>query len=283
MTTWIIYCATNTTNGKKYIGQTKNFERRRVEHIANSKSTDRKRLFIFSKAIAKYGPNNFEWNILEECSSVEQADEREIFYISSFKTLQPNGYNLIPGGNNSDNMRAMANLSPKGPRHDLRKVERPSKEELTQLVWSMTKHEVGKLFGVSGSTIGAWCKEYEIEGPSSKHWMHTMIMQKTCEVCKTIFDAPGGASIRQKYCSRSCKRIKDGKTKRAKTGAKERVKIQRPSADKLHELVWSMTSREVGKIFGVSRETIYDWCRSYGITKPPVGYHNNSLSRKKRD
>lgn len=41
-----------------------------------------------------------------------------------------------------------------------RKVERPSKEELSQLIINMPFTKVGELFGVDGNTIRKWCKSY---------------------------------------------------------------------------------------------------------------------------
>lgn len=43
-----------------------------------------------------------------------------------------------------------------------RKVERPSKEELLQLVYIFSFEEVGRRYGVSGKTISKWCKGYNL-------------------------------------------------------------------------------------------------------------------------
>ena len=53
-----IYRATNTVNGKMYIGKTKNtLEERRVGHLTASN----KRKSVFQKALKKYGKDSFEW------------------------------------------------------------------------------------------------------------------------------------------------------------------------------------------------------------------------------
>lgn len=47
-----------------------------------------------------------------------------------------------------------------------RKVERPSKEELLQLIIRSSFAELGRKFGVADNTIKSWCKSYNL--PSTK-------------------------------------------------------------------------------------------------------------------
>lgn len=51
-----------------------------------------------------------------------------------------------------------------------------------------------------------------------------------------------------------------------------RRKTERPSKEILEQLVWSKTSTEVGKMFGVSDKTIESWCKAIGVNKPSRGY-----------
>ena len=91
----IIYKATNKINNKMYIGKTtKGLFRRRTEHLCfNEPKT------YFQSAIRKYGPESFEWEILKECSSREELDSSEIFFIGEFKSNTSKiGYNLTGGG-----------------------------------------------------------------------------------------------------------------------------------------------------------------------------------------
>lgn len=100
--TGYIYCYTNLTNQKKYIGQTNNYQRRINEHKScsfNPKSVNYNNLL--HKAIRKYGHENFLIELLEELPNAtqEQVDEREAFWIKEKRSLfNQNGYNLLEGG-----------------------------------------------------------------------------------------------------------------------------------------------------------------------------------------
>lgn len=72
-----IYCYTNKSNGKKYIGQAVDISRRAREHknrSVNSNSDEYQSLL--HRAFRKYGYDNFLFEILEECVE-EQLDQRE--------------------------------------------------------------------------------------------------------------------------------------------------------------------------------------------------------------
>src|ERR1700675_2740247 len=56
--------------------------------------------FILSKAIQKYGSENFSIEVICECPSIELLNEMEIYFIQQFCTLAPNGYNVTLGGKN---------------------------------------------------------------------------------------------------------------------------------------------------------------------------------------
>lgn len=56
------------------------------------------------------------------------------------------------------------------PRLNTRRVVRPTKEELTTLLWDKPTTEIAKQFGVSDSAVGKWAKEYGIPKPPRGHW-----------------------------------------------------------------------------------------------------------------
>lgn len=99
-----IYKITNLINGKVYIGQSTNIERRWKDH---------KRMFNYKDdgslkynyplycAFRKYGEKNFKFEIIEECSE-EELNEKEILYIKKHNSYvrwkNSNGYNQTLGG-----------------------------------------------------------------------------------------------------------------------------------------------------------------------------------------
>lgn len=87
-----IYKFTNKINGKIYIGQSVNIERRIGEHFCRHDGTP------FHLALEKYGRDNFIIEILEECN-IDVLDDREKYYISLYDSENKNkGYNRTSGG-----------------------------------------------------------------------------------------------------------------------------------------------------------------------------------------
>lgn len=104
-----IYCILNSINNKKYIGQTtRTIEKRWNEHIKESKRKNPK--YVISRAIKKYGVDNFEIKELcavyctNEYDMKHQLNELEILLIDKNNTLIHNGgYNVAIGGANINN------------------------------------------------------------------------------------------------------------------------------------------------------------------------------------
>ena len=88
-----IYKITKKENGKSYIGQSNDIERRLKEHQTK---TD----IPIEIAIHKYGIDAFTYEVLEECS-LDELDEKEVYWIEKFNTYKGKGYNCNPGGGNN--------------------------------------------------------------------------------------------------------------------------------------------------------------------------------------
>lgn len=102
-----IYKYVNKLNGHVYIGQSTNIEKRQAQHRYDATKRPERGTGV-DKAINKYGIENFEFSIIEECP-VEQLDEREIYWINFYDSYH-NGYNCSIGGaslRGSDHPRAI--------------------------------------------------------------------------------------------------------------------------------------------------------------------------------
>lgn len=94
----IIYYIKNKLNGKMYIGQTiHTLKYRMYRHVQKVKQNNPCKLY---QAIRKYGWENFEINVLCECSSKDELDEKETYYINYYDTYK-NGYNMTLGGDSN--------------------------------------------------------------------------------------------------------------------------------------------------------------------------------------
>jgi len=96
----IIYKATNVLNGKVYIGQTiRTLLKRQAEHIRITKRNPEQ---YFHKAIHKYNAENFEWEVVDYASSIEELNEKEKEWIwLNYSNNSQFGYNLTEGGEGS--------------------------------------------------------------------------------------------------------------------------------------------------------------------------------------
>lgn len=94
--TYIIYCYTCLITGKKYVGQTC----QSLEKRAGKNGSGYRHCVVFYVEIKKYGWENFSVEILEEGLTLEEANEREQYWIKKLGTLAPLGMNLVPGGDN---------------------------------------------------------------------------------------------------------------------------------------------------------------------------------------
>lgn len=90
----IIYKITNRLNGKIYIGQTRQKVEQRFLQHAHAATP-------LGNAMRQCGLENFTVEIIENCDTYDQANDREKFWIKALNSKIPNGYNKADGGRNS--------------------------------------------------------------------------------------------------------------------------------------------------------------------------------------
>lgn len=87
----------NKINNKVYIGQTCQPLEQRFRNGNGYKDSP-----VFYNAIKKYGQSNFKTEILERNLSLEEANQKEIFYIKKYNSTNIKfGYNVSSGGGGS--------------------------------------------------------------------------------------------------------------------------------------------------------------------------------------
>lgn len=89
-----IYKITNKINGKSYIGQSIDVERRFLHHKKYRRTGEKNKSLY--RAIKKYGIENFSFEIIDICRK-EELDKKETYYIEKYGTFK-NGYNMTKGG-----------------------------------------------------------------------------------------------------------------------------------------------------------------------------------------
>lgn len=89
-----IYITTNLINGRKYIGQKKYDKDGEWKNYLGSGT-------IIKQAIKKYGKENFQREIIEECETSKELNIREVYWINFYNAKESEEfYNMVDGGGN---------------------------------------------------------------------------------------------------------------------------------------------------------------------------------------
>ncbi len=91
----VIYKIVNLLNNKIYIGQTKNFRKRKYYHIL-SLNKGKSRCRRLQNSWSKHGESSFKFEIIENCT-LNNLSDREIYWIDFYNSTIT-GYNLEKGG-----------------------------------------------------------------------------------------------------------------------------------------------------------------------------------------
>lgn len=118
-----IYITTNTINGKKYIGRKKYMDGWE-EYLGSSK--------LLLKDIEKYGTNAFKREILEECSTYEELQLRELYWQLHYKVKEsPDFYNLTYASEGFDTSGTKFTYSPE----ELKKIWPIERRKKSSDIW----------------------------------------------------------------------------------------------------------------------------------------------------
>lgn len=135
-----IYCIENTTNGKKYIGLSRNIEQRWNEHRSKLCRGKHKNIYL-QRAWNADGAGAFRFYIIELCSA-DVLSECEQYHINKEHTLSHEwGYNLTKGGEDAATTNKRIISYKDG------------------VVYNSV-HEAAEACGVVDITMITWCKKH---------------------------------------------------------------------------------------------------------------------------
>lgn len=259
-----IYKITNKINGKCYIGQSVDIHRRWKGHRKDafwdgSLAKD----YPLYRAMRKHGIENFEFEVLEECSA-DALNEKEIYYINFYKSnMRDFGYNQNDGGQTNS--------------HSLKLTELEVDEIIHRLKTTFDgPKQISKEYGVGATTI------HNINVGDAYHRDNEVypIRPRLYTLQKTV-DGNFLKKPKEHFCQTCGKKIsKDGIRCVTCAGLASRKVETRPSPIELAKSIAEKGFRATGNDFGVSDKAIVRWCKEYNIPstkKELVAWYNDKM------
>ena len=235
-----IYKITNKINNKIYIGQSSYVEKRWERHRTGPFNPNNNQYHTpFYRAIRKYGLDNFNFEVIEECSQSELND-KEIYWIKYYDTTNPEkGYNLTEGGYNGH----------------FSKLDYNSLKEIKELIKNsdMFLKDIAQKYNISLITIK------DINQGHSWYDENEIYPLRQTKVKKKHYCVDCGKEISKRshgLCNSCCR-----KTLR---------KVERPTREELKFYIRTLPFTEIGKIFNVSDNAIRKWCDAENLPRRKV-------------
>lgn len=229
-----IYCYTNKTNSKKYIGQSVDLEDRHKKHLSRAFSPlNEEYNSVIHKAFRKYGLDNFSYEIIEECM-IEELNDKEKYYISLYDSFF-NGYNMTLGGDHHPNLE--------------KDIIKNITNDLLENILSI--EEISKKYNISDRSIRAI--------NTGETWKRNIAYPINPELVFYQHNT-------KYYCISCGKEIKGkGKTGLCMECYYEESRSDRPKPLDLAKMICELGFVGVGKKYNVDGNSIKKWCKVYGI------------------
>ncbi len=245
-----IYKLTNKVNGKCYIGQSVDTHRRYLDHKntafnINSGCYD----YPLYRAIRKYGIDNFDFQVLEECPQ-NILNEKEKYYISIYNSYNNEyGYNQGPGGEYAGN--------------NLQKLTSEQVDEIIAILKTslVSPTDIANNYGISVTTV------HKINVGATPYLISTETYPIRPPLHTLCDDNNGGYAFKQPTRCTVCGKIGiRGKTYCESCRRKAFQKVDdRPTALDLARMIKCVGFNGVGKKYRVTTSAIKRWCETYKI------------------
>lgn len=230
-----IYIIINNLNNKKYIGQSVNIERRLKEHKRRAFNSSLKfyncPLYL---AIRKYGIENFDFLVLEECQK-KDLNNREKYWINYYETNDNLfGYNLTKGGDSSKPL-----ILNDGEVKEIKYLLKTT---------NITQEEIAHKFNITQRTVS-----YINDGTLWVDEKETYPIRVFTSRAKKFYC---------KYCGREVWRNNETCFECANFLNR---KVPHPSREILKEEIRKFSFTYLANKYGVSDNAIRQWCKRYGL------------------
>lgn len=226
-----IYCIENKINHKKYIGQSKDIHKRMLQHVNDAKNNINKN-FEFYQDINKYGVDSFNFYVLEECDC-QLLEEKEMYYIEKYNTVE-DGYNNTYGGSGSKKLSS----------YDLNEIEEMLLDDINQQDIANKMNVSMEL--IQGINTGRYYfrdgKQYPIKDYNNKNTKSKK--HAICPLCGNEMWASSDICL-SCYLKDKAKNI--------------------PQKDVLLDLILNNSFSEIGRMYGVSDNSVRKWCIKYNL------------------
>ena len=280
-----IYKLINKINNKVYIGQTRKSVRRRI--VDHCKPYSSKNMNI-SRAIQKYGKDNFTWVILQEIEAEKESvlidflNRAEIFYIAAYNSTDKHkGYNISKGGDSKEislSTRLKISESKKGNKNPNygKKFSEEAKQKRRETLkitgsnkWSIERR-IAKSKNMLGNLNPNYKKVYSDEEKEKRR--KSLTGRKHTEEAKNLMSRNKLALMtvekREKYRQAQ---LGSNNSMYGKSGENSPVAKAVIQYDKNgNPLSYYVSATEAGKITGISQKNISTCCT--GKLKTAGGY-----------
>lgn len=248
-----IYKIINKINNHCYIGQSTKIQQRWKEHINTSKNSNQKGYnYPLYRAFRKYGIENFNFIVLEECLN-SQLNDKEKFWINYYKPE----YNQTIGGDYKTVPQKL--------------TEKEVKQIQTLLIndpqGEISHAELAKKYNVHKDTI----RDINV----GRTW-HDSSLQYPLHLSK--YDSRN-KKIKKYYCKDCNKEISKGAI-RCKECANQKRKIpleKMPvTREELKYLIKNKSFKEIGRQFKITDNSVRKWCDKFGFPRKKKEIKNYS-------